>query len=295
MSFFSFIILFVSSLFAPIAQAQTDNQATFEAYLKTVYDAYETGGYDKLMQHYAPTASEIGPDGRLISGLSTLKAAWDEMDKMLDAKPKFTYQLTSWRLVTPDVALITWDTEDEFQIQGQKIVGKHTASALLRKEKGKWLIEHDQLTPKMEFQIPGQQADLNAIKALGNEAYAAFGARDAARFAACYTEDVKFVDPFGNIIKGRAAFEQAHAELFKTMANLPEGKVEIAGMDIHFVNPDVAICQWTHKQTMTINGKAMTEETSLMNTCLRVDGKWLVAAMSLTPVRPIPGMAAPGH
>ncbi len=77
------------------------------------------------------------------------------MDKMLDAKPKFTYHLTSWRLVNPDVAILTWDSEDEFIIQGQKIVGKNTCVAVLRKEKGKWLIEHDQLTPKVDFQMPG--------------------------------------------------------------------------------------------------------------------------------------------
>ena len=292
-SFFNLILLFTFSLFTQKASAQADNQATFEAYLKTVYTAFETGDMMQVDIYYSTFASEIGPDGRLVSGRKAIKAAWDEMDKMLDAKPKFNYHLTSWRLVSPDVALITWDTEDEFQIQGQKIVGKNTASALLRKEKGKWLIEHDQLTPKMDFQMPDQQADIAAVKALGNEAYAAFAARDAARFAACYTEDVDMVNPFGILIKGRKAVEQVHAELFKAWAKMPPSKVEVADMSIRFVTPDVAICQWSHKETGEMSGKPFVHETTCVNACQRVNGKWLVATMSLTPVQPVPAM--PGN
>ena len=154
-SFFSFIIFIVASLFSSSAAAQNDDQASFEAYLKTIYTAFETGGYDVLKQYYTVNSTEIGPDGKLVVGWAVMEANWLEMEKMLDGKPKFTYHLTSWRLIRPDVAIVTWDSEDEFQMQGQKITGKNTASAVLRKEKGQWLIEHDQLTPKVEFQMPG--------------------------------------------------------------------------------------------------------------------------------------------
>ncbi|MBI5917161.1 MAG: SgcJ/EcaC family oxidoreductase [Bacteroidetes bacterium] len=290
-TFISFLLLFTLSLFSQSASAQTDNQATFETYLKTVYTAFENSSGSAMHQFYAPDATEIGPDGRITSGLKAIEASWLEFEKMMDIKPKFTYKLTSWRLVKPDLAIITWDSEDEFQMQGQKIVGKNSSSAVLRKEKGNWLIEHDQLTPKMDFQMPDQQADIAAIKALGNEAYAAFEARDAARFAACYTEDVDFISPFGMAIKGRKAVEQVHAELFKAWANMPESKVEIGKMNIRFITPDVAVCQWGHKETMTMNGNPVTEESTFVNACQKVDGKWLVAALSLTPVRPMPQMA----
>lgn len=289
-SFFSFfLLLFVGSISSNIA-AQTDNQATFEAYLKTVYDVYEKGGYDQLSQYYSPNSAEVDPTGRLTSGMKELKAAWDEMEKMLDAKPKFQYKLTSWRLVKPDIAILTWDTHDEFSIGGQKVMGDNTASALLRKEGGKWLIEFDQLTPKMNFEMPDKQADMEAIKALGNEAYAAFAARDAARFAACYAEDVDFISPFGMHIKGSKAVEQVHAELFKVWANAPASKVDVEGMDIRLITPDVAICRWSHKEVSDLGGKATSQETTFINACQRVNGKWLVAAMSMTPKMQAPDM-----
>ncbi len=156
-SFFTTILLIITSLFSSNIAAQTDNQSTFESYLKTVYDVYENGGYEQLVNYYAPNATEIDPTGRVISGLSDLKMAWDEMEKMLDAKPKFEYKLTSWRLIKPDVAILTWDTHDEFSIGGQKVIGDNTASAVLRKENGKWLIEFDQLTPKVPFEMPAEK------------------------------------------------------------------------------------------------------------------------------------------
>jgi ketosteroid isomerase-like protein len=150
----SFAIFVFASLFASNATAQTDNQATFEAYLKTVYGAFETGGFDALSKYYASSASEISPDGNQLNGLAAIRANWAEAEKMFDGKPQFEYQLTSWRLVTSDVAVITWDAVDKFSMQGQKMEFKSAASALLRKEKGQWLIEFAQLTPKMNFEMP---------------------------------------------------------------------------------------------------------------------------------------------
>jgi ketosteroid isomerase-like protein len=153
-SIFSFIILLSTSLFSSKSAAQTDNQGTFEAYLKTVYGAFETGGFDALAKYYASSATEISPDGTLLNGLTAIRANWAEAEKMFDAKPQFEYKLTSWRLVTENVAVIIWDATDKFSMQGQKMEFQSTASAILRKEKGQWLIEFAQLTPKVQFDVP---------------------------------------------------------------------------------------------------------------------------------------------
>lgn len=273
----------------PKATAQTDNQASFEAYLKTVYDAYASGGYDQLKKYYAPTASEIGPDGRLVAGLQNLQAAWLELDKMLDGKPKFTYHLTSWRLLKPDVAIITWDSDDEFQIHGQIINAKSTASAFLRKENGHWLIEFDQLTPKVDLQADPSMVDKAGLNELSQEIYAAFGAFDAARFAKGFTEDVYFIPPHGQPIHGREALEQAQAELFKAWKDLPPSQVETSDFNLRFLSPDVVVCQWSQK---TIRPGAAPETSSLLNVCQHQNGKWLVSAMSITPTVSIPGLQA---
>ncbi|MCC6725063.1 MAG: SgcJ/EcaC family oxidoreductase [Saprospiraceae bacterium] len=287
-SFFSTILFIFVSIFASNLAAQNDNQASFETYLKKVYTAYETEPINAVDKFYTENASEIGPDGSLTIGRKALGESWKQLQGMMDAKPQFTYQLTSWRLIKPDLALITWDSHDKFFMFGQTMEKDNTCAALLRKEKGQWLIEYDHLTPKVPF--PDPKADELAIKALGNEAYAAIAARDAARFAACYTEEVDMIAPFGNLLKGRKTLEMVYSELFKQWANMPEGKVEINGMNIRFISPDVAICQWSQKETSEIDGKPATEEVSLLNACQRVNGQWKVAAMSITPVRPIPGM-----
>ncbi len=148
---FSFILLFSFSLVTQNASAQADNQATFEAYLKTIYTAYESGNSDAMWAYYTEKASEISPDGRLATGKAELKAGWDEFMKMVDSKPTFTYKLTSWRLITPDVAILTWDSMADIKIQGQQVGGPSTDMVVLHEINGKWMIEFDGMTPVMQL------------------------------------------------------------------------------------------------------------------------------------------------
>lgn len=141
-----FCILFLSQ--NVVAQ---DNQATFESYLKKVYDAYESGNADAMWAFYTDGASEVSPDGTLTSGIKSLKAGWALFMNMVDGKPTFTYKLTSWRLITPEVALLTWDSTADIKVQGQQVGGPATCSAVLHKINGQWKIEFDSMTPVMQM------------------------------------------------------------------------------------------------------------------------------------------------
>ncbi len=145
--------LMMAILFSTNLQAQKDNQATFEAYLKQVHDAYQSGNDEAMWAFYTDQAAEISPDGRLTSGIQALKASWNEFMKMVDSKPAFTYKLTSWRLITPDVALVTWDSSADIKIQGQQVGGSTICVAVLHKINGQWKIEFDGMTPVMP--MPG--------------------------------------------------------------------------------------------------------------------------------------------
>lgn len=130
------------------AQApKMENAELFKSYLKTVYDAYERGDVAAMFDYYTTDAAEIGPDGSLTSGLAALKASWASFEKMMDEKPKFTYQLTSSRMITPDVAILTWDSDADIKIGGQQVGGKATAVAVIAKKGNRWMIEFDGLTP----------------------------------------------------------------------------------------------------------------------------------------------------
>lgn len=288
-SFFSNLILIFSSLFSLNLAAQSDHQAIFEAYLKQVYTGFETESISAVDKYYAENAAEIGPDGSLTSGRQALRESWEKLQSMMDAKPQFAYKLTSWRFVKPDLALITWESHDKFFLFGQTMESDNTCSALLRKEKGQWLIEFDQVTPVRPF--PDAQADEVALKALFDEAYAGFAAFDAARFAACFTEDVSFVGPFGNVMSSRKQVEQVHAQLFKAWANMPKSDTEVGKANIRFITPEVAVCEWGHKEAGIVNGQETTNESTMLAVCQKAAGKWLVAAFSMTPVQLIPSMA----
>lgn len=141
---------FATFLFVQNTSAQ-DNQATFESFLKKVYGAYQGGNDDAMWAFYTDAATEISPDGMVASGKQNLKASWDQFMKMVDTRPTFTYKLTSWRLITPDVALITWDSNADIKMQGQQVGGPSTCSAVLHKIKGEWKIEFDSMTPVMQM------------------------------------------------------------------------------------------------------------------------------------------------
>jgi uncharacterized protein (TIGR02246 family) len=117
--------------------------------LSEVFNAYESSDENAMWHYYTANASEITPDGRLSIGKEALKASWDEFMKMVDSRPKFTYKLTSWRLITPEVALVTWDATSDIKVQGQQMGGPSTCVAVLHKIDGNWKIEFDSLVPVM--------------------------------------------------------------------------------------------------------------------------------------------------
>ena len=149
----SLLTLCACSFFMQNAQAQAADQATFENFLKQVYTAYESGSDDAMWAFYTDAAAEITPDGMLTSGKQNLKAGWDQFMQMVDSRPTFTYELTSWRLLTPDVALVTWNSNADIKMQGQQVGGPTTCVAVLRKVKGNWLIEFDGMTPVMQMPV----------------------------------------------------------------------------------------------------------------------------------------------
>lgn len=150
--FFVLCCLNACYLFGQTANNRQDHRTTFENYLGEVYGAYEKDAMS-IWNYYTDESGEIYPDGSMLIGKEKLVAGFEEFQKMVDGQPTFTYQLTSWRLLTPDVALVTWDTNSDVKIQGQQVGGPARCLAVLRKVKGKWMIEFDTMTPIV--QMPG--------------------------------------------------------------------------------------------------------------------------------------------
>jgi hypothetical protein len=129
------------------AKLPMENKAAFENYLRDVYTAYEKMDYKALKNnYYGRMAGEINPDGAMVQGIKALEPAWKAFDAMLDERPTFKYQLTSSRMITPEVAIITWNSEDDIMIKGQQVGGKIIGMAVLKKKNNSWTIEFDTIT-----------------------------------------------------------------------------------------------------------------------------------------------------
>jgi len=139
-----FLALFVY----PNVQAQTAaDAASVKAFWKEVWQAYQTGDTDKVMQVYTDNASSITPDGRLQTGKAAMKEDWENFMKMVDETPKFSPGEPNIRLITPDVAIVTYSTEADIKMGGQQVGGKMLGMAVAHKINGKWMLETDSMTP----------------------------------------------------------------------------------------------------------------------------------------------------
>ena len=137
------------------AQTAAD-EAAVKAFWKAAWTNFESGNSDQMWASYTDNASEISPDGSLTNGKKALRENWDAFMKMADEKPAFKYDGESVRFVTPDVALVTWDSEADIKIGGQQVGGKTKGMAVVHKINGQWLIEFDSLTPVMAMPEPGK-------------------------------------------------------------------------------------------------------------------------------------------
>lgn len=153
---FSTLTLCFFALFTQNAQAQTAaDEAAVRKMWNEAWATYQELDLEKGLSFYADNAVEIGPDGRKLSGKKELREAWEGFSNMLDEKPKFNPTNLAIRFITPDVALLDWDTESDMKIGGQQIGGKTKDMAVVRKVGGKWLIEFDSQTPVMDMSEAG--------------------------------------------------------------------------------------------------------------------------------------------
>lgn len=139
-----FLVLFVY----PNVQAQTTaDAASAKTFWSEVWQAYQTGNVDNVMQVYTDNAGSITPDGRLQSGKAAMKEDWENFMKMVDETPKFSPGEPNIRLITPDVAIVTYTTDADIKVGGQQVGGKMLGMAVAHKINGKWMLEFDSMTP----------------------------------------------------------------------------------------------------------------------------------------------------
>jgi len=138
---------FALCVFSNVQAQTTSDAASVKTFWKEVWQAYQTGNTEKVMGVYTDNASSITPDGRIQVGKDAMKTDWENFMKMTDEAPKFSYEEPTIRLITPDVAVVTYATEADIKIGGQQVGGKMIGLSVLHKINGKWMVETDSMTP----------------------------------------------------------------------------------------------------------------------------------------------------
>ena len=156
-----FTVLLMTGLFTTVQAQNAQTEAEVIKMFNEVVVAFSNGNDANGWDYYTETASEIGPDGTLLKGKPALKASWDGFMKMVDSKPTFKYTNPAVQVITPNVAVITFDSEADVKIKGQQFGGKTKGIAVVHKIKGKWFIEADAIVPIMpmpalETQVVGK-------------------------------------------------------------------------------------------------------------------------------------------
>jgi uncharacterized protein (TIGR02246 family) len=129
--------------------------------------------------------------------------------------------------------------------------------------------------------------DTTELRALVDAAFAAWGRNDAAAYAACFTPDSDYVAFDGTRLRGRAANEKLHADLF---AGVLRGTRIVGEVDdIRLLGPDVALVH-THGAVLFPWQQQTPRARASIQTMIavRTDEGWRLAAFHNTRVRPLP-------
>ena len=143
------------SLQSTYAQSKKSEETILKMW-DEVWTAYEKGDEMAMWNAYSPNATEIYPDGSIISGKDNLKKGYDEFKTMLEGKPSWKYTKPTVRLIDPTTALLYADINSDIKLKGgQQVGGKMKFATILHQVNGKWLIEFTSQTPVMQMPVEG--------------------------------------------------------------------------------------------------------------------------------------------
>lgn len=132
-----------------------------------------------------------------------------------------------------------------------------------------------------------QDSDREQIEALTAAMTAGFNAHDARASTAMYLDNAYLVTVRGEVMKGRAAFEDGLGAVLRTRARA--ATLTTLDHDVQFIRPDVAVVHVTNQLTGLISPEGETLPPHIersLRVVVKESGAWRVAAFHNTMVRP---------
>lgn len=265
--------------------AQSSAEKAIIETFNEVTKSFNSGNDEHGWSYYTDNAFEISPDGSIITGKKPLRENWSTFMKMTDTKPTFKYTNPSVRIITSDVATITFDSEADIKIQGQQVGGKTKGFAVLHKINGKWMVEGDAIVPVTPMPDMTASND-NEAKAVFDKAMKAFNAQNVTDLVALFSETATHITPTGAIVKGKAALTQNYIALFKMFEKMPKSnnvKTEYSDWSTVNLTPDLILTSYREKTTTTIGAKTQVDEMAYSVLLSKKTGQWLIENLTMTP------------
>ncbi|MBC7775946.1 MAG: nuclear transport factor 2 family protein [Phycisphaerae bacterium] len=130
-------------------------------------------------------------------------------------------------------------------------------------------------------------ADQKGIEECYNVFTTAFEKLDPSGTGKWFTENAVQVIPPGKILHGRATIESSLAEFMGFLKTQPKpDRVEEKNVDSQsrYLANNLILATYTRESTFHFGSQTQIEKTATTVVLKKVDGKWLVDLMTLTPV-----------
>ena len=127
------------------SRSATGEAKAVHAAINTAFEALNARDFDKCWAVYSDEAASIEPNGKMIVGKLALKNALTDLMKFAEYE-EVAVRDVQVRLLGPGVAIATMEAETSIKINGDQVGGKFRVSSTLRKMKGAWKIEFEQVT-----------------------------------------------------------------------------------------------------------------------------------------------------
>ena len=283
------------SLFATaptgVARAQViADSADLLQFVESYQTAFDTRDPVAVAAFFSEDADLVPGNLPALHGREAIEAWWRTYFERQEPERRGTFDVTSARLLTPDVALVNLATMTGGRGLGGKVlpVRKARATWLLRRHGSQWLIEAARAMPTEKDRVE-LMPSLEAAESLRPQLRAfvdayedTFDRHDAEALSAFYRDDADIIVREGPVIHGA----QEIREWWRAYFSQPRPyRVLLIIEEIKMMSDNVALLNFTATGATSEATDQLLPVRRARATwvVVREDGEWLIAALRVLP------------
>lgn len=259
-------------------------------FVESYQTAFDTRDPVAVAAFFSEDADLVPGNLPALHGREAIEAWWRTYFERQEPERRGTFDVTSARLLTPDVALVNLATMTGGRGLGGKVlpVRKARATWLLRRHGSQWLIEAARAMPTEKDRVE-LMPSLEAAESLRPQLRAfvdayedTFDRRDAEALSAFYRDDADIIVREGPVIHGA----QEIREWWRAYFSQPRPyRVLLIIEEIKMMSDNVALLNFTATGATSEATDQLLPVRRARATwvVVREDGEWLIAALRVLP------------